>query len=90
MKAIVKKYSKHGLSIEDMPIPEIGTNDLLIKVLKTAICGTDNHIYKWDKWAQEHIKPPIIIRINTNGIMTTLDMSRLYLIKEKINITVHM
>ena len=37
MKAIVKKYSKHGLSIEDMPIPEIGTNDLLIKVLKTAI-----------------------------------------------------
>ena len=44
MKAIVKKYPKHGLSIEEMPIPEIGTNDLLIKVLKSAICGTANHI----------------------------------------------
>ena len=55
MKAIVKKYPKHGLSIEEMPIPEIGTNDLLIKVLKTAICGTDNHIYKWDEWAQKNI-----------------------------------
>ena len=72
MKAIVKKYSKHGLSIEDMPIPEIGTNDLLIKVLKTAICGTDNHIYKWDKWAQEHIKPPIIIGHEFIGIVENI------------------
>ena len=69
MKAIVKKYPKHGLSIEEMPIPEIGTNDLLIKVLKTAICGTDNHIYKWDEWAQKNIDTPIIIGHEFIGIV---------------------
>jgi len=57
MKAIVKKYPKHGLSIEEMPIPELGTNDILIKVQKTAICGTDVHIYQWDKWAQNRNIP---------------------------------
>ena len=61
MKALVKKYSKPGLILEEMPIPELGTNDILIKVLKTSICGTDIHIYQWNKWAQNNINTPLII-----------------------------
>ena len=61
MKALVKKYSKPGLILEEMPIPELGTNDILIKVLKTSICGTDIHIYQWDKWAQNNINTSLII-----------------------------
>ena len=44
-----------------MDIPKVGVNDILIKVKKSAICGTDLHIYKWDEWAQQTIKPPLII-----------------------------
>ncbi len=55
MKALVKKYSKPGLWMEDVPMPKVGDNDLLIKVRKTAICGTDVHIWKWDAWAQKTI-----------------------------------
>ena len=49
MKALVKKRAEEGLWLEDVPIPEIGGNDVLIKVHKTAICGTDVHIYNWDE-----------------------------------------
>ena len=58
MKALVKKYDKPGLWLENVPKPEMGNNDLLVKISKTAICGTDLHIYKWDKWAQKTIKTP--------------------------------
>lgn len=61
MKALVKKEASEGLWLEEAPIPEIGINDVLIKVLKTAICGTDVHIYNWDEWAQKTIKIPITI-----------------------------
>jgi threonine 3-dehydrogenase len=61
MKALVKKEAKEGLWLEDVPVPEIGINDVLIKVSKTSICGTDVHIYNWDKWAQKTIKPPMTI-----------------------------
>lgn len=61
MKALVKKEAKQGLWLQDVPVPQIGINDVLIKVLKTAICGTDVHIYNWDKWAQNTIKTPMII-----------------------------
>ena len=46
MKALVKKFPQEGLWMEDVPIPEIGVNDVLIKIKKVAICGTDLHIYK--------------------------------------------
>jgi threonine 3-dehydrogenase len=52
MKALVKKESSIGLWLEDVPIPKIGINDVLIKIKRTAICGTDLHIYNWDKWAK--------------------------------------
>jgi threonine 3-dehydrogenase len=61
MKALLKKDSGHGLQLEDVPTPQIGINDVLIKIHKTSICGTDVHIYNWDTWAQKTIKPPIII-----------------------------
>ena len=55
MKALVKSARQPGLWLEDVAAPEIGINDVLIRVLKTGICGTDVHIYKWDEWAQETI-----------------------------------
>ncbi len=61
MKALVKLKSTPGIWLDDVPIPEIGHNDILIKVRKTAICGTDIHIYNWDEWAQDTIPVPLTI-----------------------------
>ena len=59
MKALVKAKSEPGLWLEELPVPEIGLNDVLIKINKTAICGTDVHIYNWDAWAQKTIPVPM-------------------------------
>jgi threonine 3-dehydrogenase len=61
MKALVKTHPEKGIWLEDMPMPKMGVNDVLIKIKKTAICGTDLHIYKWDEWSQKTIKTPMII-----------------------------
>jgi threonine 3-dehydrogenase len=61
MKALVKSQSKPGLWLEEIAKPEIGINDVLIRVLKTGICGTDLHIYDWDEWAQKTIPVPMAI-----------------------------
>lgn len=61
MKALVKQHRKPGLTLTDVPDPEIGINDVLIKVDRTGICGTDVHIYKWDKWAQSTIPVPMVV-----------------------------
>ena len=61
MKSLVKKYAKPGLWMEESPVPVPGTNEVLIKVRKTAICGTDLHIYNWDAWSQKTIPVPMII-----------------------------
>ncbi len=61
MKALVKRNSTVGLWLEDVPEPEMGINDVLIKVKRTAICGTDMHIYNWDSWAQETIPVPMVV-----------------------------
>ena len=53
MKALVKRHAAPGLWLEDIPEPELGINDVLIRVNKTGICGTDLHIYNWDAWAQK-------------------------------------
>ncbi len=60
MKALVKKYSKPGLWLDEVPVPEYGINDVLIKIHKTSICGTDIHIYKWDEWAKKTIPVPMV------------------------------
>ncbi|WP_417397017.1 L-threonine 3-dehydrogenase [Gimesia chilikensis] len=61
MKALVKKESKPGLWLEEVPKPTIGINDVLIKVDRTGICGTDVHIYKWDDWARKTIPVPMVV-----------------------------
>jgi threonine 3-dehydrogenase len=61
MKALVKHKSAPGLRMEDVPMPEIGINDVLIKVDRTGICGTDLHIYNWDAWAQSAVPAPLVI-----------------------------
>ena len=61
MKALVKKYPQKGLWMEDVPEPVTGPDDVKIKIHKTAICGTDLHIYNWDAWSQKTIKTPQII-----------------------------
>lgn len=61
MKALVKSKAEVGLWVEDVPKPTIGINDVLIKVLRTGICGTDLHIYNWDEWSQRTIPVPLVI-----------------------------
>jgi threonine 3-dehydrogenase len=61
MKALVKQQAAPGMWMADIPEPVVGPNDVLIKINKTAICGTDMHIYKWDAWAQRTIKVPMAV-----------------------------
>ncbi len=61
MKALVKRHREVGLWLEDVPMPTIGINDVLIKVDRTGICGTDLHIFEWDAWAQQTIKTPLVV-----------------------------
>ncbi len=61
MKALVKKYREPGIWMDEVPKPEIGINDVLIKIHRTSICGTDIHIYNWDQWAQKTIPVPMTI-----------------------------
>jgi threonine 3-dehydrogenase len=61
MRALVKARPEKGIWMQEIPVPEPGHNDVLIKISKTSICGTDLHIYKWDEWAQKTINPPLTI-----------------------------
>jgi threonine 3-dehydrogenase len=61
MKALIKSKREPGIWMGDVPQPEIGPNDLLIKIRKTAICGTDIHIYNWDDWSQRTIPVPMVV-----------------------------
>ncbi len=61
MKALVKREAREGLWLEDIPEPQIGINDVLIRVRRTSICGTDVHIYNWDEWARKTIPVPMAV-----------------------------
>jgi threonine 3-dehydrogenase len=61
MKALVKKKAREGIWLEDVPEPELGINDVMIKIKRTAICGTDMHIYNWDSWARKSISVPLVV-----------------------------
>lgn len=61
MKAICKSRAEPGMWLEDVPEPEVGINDVLIKIVKTSICGTDVHIWNWDEWARKTIRVPTVI-----------------------------
>ena len=61
MKALVKSRPEPGIWLEEVPVPQTGTNEVLIKISKTAICGTDLHFYNWDTWSQRHIQLPMVL-----------------------------
>ena len=61
MKALVKEKSEPGLWLKEVPVPDVGDNDVRIKIRKTAICGTDAHIYQWNCWARQTIPAGVVI-----------------------------
>ena len=69
MKALVKTKPEKGIWMEEVPCPVCGVNDVLIKVSKTAICGTDLHIYRWDEWSQRTIRTPMTIGHEYVGVI---------------------
>ena len=69
MKALVKAKPEAGLWLQDVPVPEPGENEVLIRILRTAICGTDIHIYNWDSWAQKTIPVPMHVGHEFVGIV---------------------
>ena len=69
MKAVVKAKAEPGLWLEDVPVPKVGGDDVLIRVLKASICGTDLHIYNWDAWAQKTIPVPMTIGHEFVGVV---------------------
>lgn len=69
MKALVKKSPERGLWMADVPVPAFGDNDVLVKIKKTAICGTDLHIYNWDEWSQKTIRTPMTIGHEFVGVV---------------------
>lgn len=69
MQALVKRRAEPGLWLEEVPMPEVGGDDVLIRVLKTSICGTDVHIYNWDAWSQKTIPVPMVIGHEFVGVV---------------------
>lgn len=61
MKALVKMKPGPGIEMQDILVPVVGPNDVLIKIKKTSFCGTDSHIYNWDEWAEQHIQLPLVL-----------------------------
>ncbi len=90
MKAIVKIKPEKGIWMTDVPIPKVGHNDVLIKISKSAICGTDLHIYKWDEWAQNTIKTPLVIGHEYMGTVVEkgMEVSRVH-IGERVTVEGH-
>ena len=72
MKALTKKHAEPGIWLEDIPEPSIGPNDVLIRVRRTAICGTDIHIYRWDDWAKATIPVPMAVGHEFSGEIVEL------------------
>lgn len=72
MKALVNKNREPGIWMEEVDIPHIGINDVLIKIQKTSICGTDIHIYNWDEWAQKTIPTPMTIGHESVGVVADI------------------
>ena len=76
MDAIVKPAAAPGLELRQVPVPTPGAGEVLIKVHKTAICGTDVHIYNWDEWSAQHVKPPMVIGHEYVGEIAELGAGR--------------
>jgi threonine 3-dehydrogenase len=72
MKSLAKLKAEPGIWLQQAPVPAVGPNDLLIKIKKTAICGTDVHIYQWDEWAQKTIPVPMIVGHEYVGVVEAM------------------
>lgn len=72
MKALVKAKAQRGIWMEDIEVPQIGHNDVLIQIHRTAICGTDIHIFQWDDWAQKTIPVPLAVGHEFSGKIVDL------------------
>lgn len=72
MKALSKLHTQEGIWLVEAPIPQVGPNDLLIRIQKSSICGTDVHIYNWDNWAQHTIPVPMIVGHEYVGIVADM------------------
>lgn len=72
MKALVKAKPEKGLWMQDVSVPEIAPNEVLIRIEKTAICGTDMHIYKWDEWAQKNVPVPLVVGHEYGGTVAAV------------------
>jgi threonine dehydrogenase-like Zn-dependent dehydrogenase len=76
MKAVVKARAEPGLWLEEVPVPEVRGDDVLIRVLKTSICGTDVHIHNWDAWAKKTIPVPMTIGHEFVGVVDLVAVSK--------------
>lgn len=72
MKAIRKPAREPGLVIEDIPLPEVGAHDVLIRVAAASICGTDLHIWKWDQWSRQRLNPPLTVGHEFSGTVVEI------------------
>ncbi len=72
MKALVKAKSEKGLWMQDVPVPEIAPDEVLIRIERTAICGTDMHIYGWDEWAQNNVPVPMVVGHEYGGTVAAI------------------
>ena len=72
MKALVKAKAEKGLWLQEVPIPEIAPDEVLIKIERTAICGTDMHIYGWDEWAQKNVPVPLVVGHEYGGTVAAI------------------
>ena len=72
MKALVKTIAGRGLELTDVPVPQVGHDDVLIRILKTAICGTDVHIFQWDEWASRTVPVPLVVGHEFVGVIAEL------------------
>ncbi|MEM8754109.1 MAG: alcohol dehydrogenase catalytic domain-containing protein, partial [Pseudomonadota bacterium] len=69
MRALVKAEPAEGLTLSEAPIPEPGPGEVLIRVVKTAICGTDVHIWNWDEWAAATVPTPMVVGHEFCGVV---------------------
>ncbi len=90
MRALVKPSSAPGFLLTEVPIPEIGPSDVLIRVEKAGLCGTDRHIYAWDAWAQRRIKPPLVVGHEFMGTVAAIgDAVRAVRVGERVSAEGH-
>jgi threonine 3-dehydrogenase len=82
MKTLAKTQAKEGIWMTDSDLPEMGHNDVLIKIKKTAICGTDIHIYNWDEWSQNTIPVPMTVGHEFAGVLRVLKLVIAFLVKD--------